>query len=290
MMVEVVWRICFPMKILEYSNKDLGRAFSRITYAFHKYFKDVEWVTSNPDIVLVETLGQGEIDYLNTLKSLDNVVLVQQCLFTSGIKLNTWIELWKRCKLVISFHDLQSYTKEKFNFYRTPLGAEPDTFPIGCLERNFKVFSTGHVAETECLDKVYLACKNTNNTMIHTGENFHWDNKYYTFINYLPDKQFSYLLQRVQYVTGLRLVEGFEMACIEGAMTGAVPIIPNLPTYDWYKDFGIYIDVNKDITKQLVDIFSSEYNSLSNEQINYIRNEFSWSNICTNIYKRILGT
>jgi glycosyltransferase involved in cell wall biosynthesis len=98
------------------------------------------------------------------------------------------------------------------------------------------------------------------------------------------------MLQKVQYITGLRLIEGFEMACVEGAMTGAVPIVPDLPTYSWYKDFGIYIDTHRDITKQLVDIFNKEYEPLTDEQVNYVRSEFSWESICGNIYKRIVET
>jgi hypothetical protein len=278
------------MKIYEYSDPNLGKCFTRIGGALRKYFPNTEWVNSNPDIIIVELLGQGEVDYLNSLKSLDNVIMFQHNFFTSGVPQEVWIDLWTRCKLVLSFHDLTDYTDKKFNFLRTRLGAEPDQFKISKYDRNFKVFSTGHVAETECLDKVFLACKNTNNVMIQTGENFHWDNRYYTFVNYLPENQFTYMLQRVQYVTGLRLIEGFEMACVEGAMTGAVPIVPDLPTYDWYKDFGIYIDTHRDIVTQLSDIFSREYKPLTSEQINYVRDEFSWKKICSNIYKRIIET
>jgi hypothetical protein len=276
------------MKIFEYHDPDLGRVFTRISGAMQKHFKNVEWTNINSDLIIVETLGQGEVNYLNSLPSLDNVVLFQQCFLTSGVSKDTWVDLWKRCKLVVSYNNLDSYTEEKFNFYRTPLGAEPDLFPIGTQSRAFKVFSTGHLPETECLDKVYLACKDTKNIMIHTGEDFRWDSKYYTYVSYLPNREFTYLLQRVQYITGLRLIEGFEMMCIEGAMTGATPIVPFIQCYDWYKDFGLYIDVDRDIVKQLENIFSQKYEPLSKEKIEYVRNEFSWEKICGNIQKKIM--
>lgn len=278
------------MKIYEHIDKDFGRAFKRISHAFKLHFPNVEWVNSNQDIEIVHTLGKTEYDYLASKDSLSNVVIIQHCFFTThGVSAENWIDLWKQSKLTVSFHDLQSYTDSKFNFIRVPWGAEPDTFPISKAQRFYMIFSTGHVAETECLDKVYEACKITNNKMLHTGENFGWDLKYYQFFNYMEDPWYCNLLQRVKYIPGLRDIEGFEMACIEGAMTGAVPIVPNIPTYDFYKDFCIYIDMKKDIVEQLVNIFKSEYKPLSTEQINYIRKEFAWKNICNKIYSGIVN-
>jgi glycosyltransferase involved in cell wall biosynthesis len=86
----------------------------------------------------------------------------------------------------------------------------------------------------------------------------------------------------------LRRVEGFEMACIEGAMSGAVPIVPFLPTYDYYKDFGLYIFMDGDITDQLINIFDKSYVPLTQDQLYYVRDEFSWKNICEKIYKRLI--
>jgi hypothetical protein len=276
------------MKIQEISNPALGKAFDRISLAFHKHFPNVEWTDQNPDIKTIQLLGQGEVDLLNKMDRLDNVILFQMNFHTSGVSAEVWQELWKKCKLVISFHDLKSYYPDlEFNFYRTALGAEPEEFPVNLsIPRDNKVFSTGHVAETEGLDLIYEACKKTNNIMFHTGENFHWGSNYH-FIPYMSNAMFSKSLQTVQYVPGLRFIEGFELMCIEGAMTGAVPIVPNLPTYDFYKDFGIYIDTNKNIVEQLVNIFDSEYKPLSIEQINYVRNIFSWDRICSEIYKRL---
>lgn len=275
------------MRIYEHTDKDFGRAFKRISQAFRTYFPNTEWVINDPDIEIVQVVGKVEYDYLTSKKSLNNIIMHQQCLFTTHISLEKWIELWKQCKLVMSFHNLYKYTKEKFNFLLSPLGAEPDTFPISTLQRQYTVFSTGHVAEPECLDNVFDACVITNKKMFHTGENFGWNSSHYQFLDYMTDSWYCNLLQKVKYITGLRKTEGFEMACIEGAMTGAVPIILDLPTYSFYKDFGIYINPSKNITEQLVNIFNSEYKPLSAEQITYIRNEFSWKKICGEIYKRL---
>ena len=276
------------MKIYEHSNPDFGKAFKRISKAFKTHFPNVEWVSSNADVEIVQVVGKAEYDYLVNKNSLSNVVIQQQCLFTTGISLEKWVELWKQCKLIISFHDCKAYTEGKINFFMSPLGAEPDLFPIGTQPRFYSIFSTGHVAETECLDKIFDACVCANRKMIHTGENFKWDNNHYQFLGYMEDPWFASLLQKVKYVSGLRRTEGFEMHCIEGAMTGAVPIIPFIQTYGYYKDFGIFIDMNKDITQQLINILLSDYKPLSLEQINYVRDRFSWKRICNDIYNRII--
>lgn len=204
--------------------------------------------------------------------------MFQQCLYTTDIPVTNWATLWNECKLTISFHDLDYYIDDKSKFLRTPLGAEPDLFPISKVQRMYTVFSSGHVAETECLDKVFEACVIANKTMIHTGENFKYNDSRYQFMEYMTDSWYSSILQRVKYVTGLRIVEGFEMHCIEGAMTGAVPIIPNLPTYSYYKNFGKYINMSGDIVNQLAKIFESEYKPLSPDQIAYVRDRFFLEN------------
>ena len=90
-------------------------------------------------------------------------------------------------------------------------------------------------------------------------------------------------------MAGLRLIEGFECHCIEGAMTGAVPIVPNIPTYDFYKDFGIFIDVKSDIKQQLIEVFNNKnYKSLDYDIISYVRDRFSYKKIVENIYKEVI--
>jgi len=276
------------LRIEHVCNSTYGKAFKRIDVALRRHFTDVIWTTRNPDIKIVETLGGGEVEYFKKCKTLDNIIIFQQNYFTSEVKPEVWLDIWKQCKLVLSFHDLQSYfPNDKFSFMRTALGAEPDDLTINLNNRPIKVYTTGYIAETEAIDCLYDACKETKNVLNHTGKDFGWSKEYYKFIPYMEDINFNRFLTNVQYVSGLRLIEGFEMHCIEGAMTGAVPLIPDEPMYDFYKDFGIYINSKENIVSQLVDIFNKDYNPLSLEQINYVRNEFSWSKICRRIQERI---
>lgn len=276
------------MRIQELKSNGLGLCMNRISQAFQTHFPNVEWVNLNPDIRIIYVFGGGEVEMLDRIDDLSNVVIFQVNFNTINMPTTTYLPYWKRAKLVISFHPLDTYfPNEKFNFIRTALGAEPSLFPVSNVVRPHKVFTTGHVAETECIDLIYEACKRTGTRMLHTGHNFNWDTKHYWFLPYMEDGAFKNILSTSQYIAGLRLVEGFEMMCIEGAMTGAVPIIPDLPTYDFYRDFGTYINVDLNITQQLEEIFSMKYEPLSPVQVELVRDTFSWSYICKRLYDRI---
>jgi len=278
------------LKIKEIYNKNWGKVFGRITSALKTHAPSgVEFVSGNDyDVCMVHAVG-GEEYIKATQEDLSKVILFQHCYYTTNMDLSMWHNLWTQCRCVISFHNLVDYTDTKFNFLRSPLGAEPELFPILNTPRTAKVFSTGHVADTECLDLIYQACRDTKNIMIHTGNNFKWDANGYSYSNYLPDAQYNAVLNKVQYVAGLRLIEGFECHCIEGAMTGAIPIVPDLPTYDWYKDFGIFIDTKQDIKQQLIDIFNNKsYKSLDYGIISYVRERFSYAKIVNDIYKETI--
>jgi hypothetical protein len=274
------------MKIKEVFNPDFGKAFYRISQAFHQHTPDnIEWVEEGEDFQLIHAVGEGEYEYAKK-QDLSKLIIIAHCILTTKTTVQQWEEIWKEAKLVISFHPINTYTEEKINFIRSPWGAEPDLFPAQNKDRRLKVFMTGHVAETECLDKVFEACKITENVAAHTGEDFHWAAPWYKYFPYFEQKDFATMLNIAQYISCLRKVEGFEMMGIEGAMTGAVPIVPNEPTYDYYKDFGIFLDMKKDVTKQLIDIFGSTYYPLTKSKIDYVRREFSWEKICKRIYKR----
>lgn len=279
------------MRIKEFMNPDWGKAFKRISKAFHSNFNKIEWVDTNEDIELVHIVGTAEVDYLLKKDSLSNVVIVQHCFRTAGVdSQETWNSLWKNCRLVISFHNLPKFTDTKFNFIRTPWGADPSMFPVSTDHRIVKVFATGHVAGTEKLDSIFEACQLTNNIMYHTGENFKFNPKTYQFFDYMDNKEYSAMLTYVQYVAGLREIEGFEMACIEGAMTGATPIVPTENSYDFYNPFAIKVDTNTDVVPQLVKIFSEPYIPLGLDKILYVRNTFDWKVLCPPIQKAILNS
>lgn len=278
------------MKIREIMHPDWGIVFKRMSKAFHQYAPpEIEWVTEGEDYTMLHIVGGSEYEIAKTL-DLNKTIILCHCIYTSGITIPQWEELWKNARMSISFHPLDTYTKEKMNFLRVPLGADPKVF-VPNSNKDKKVFMTGHVDWSECLDSVYFACERTNNMVYHTGHNFKWNTNYYKFLPELDDQRFARLLGSCQYVTGLRRIEGFEAHCMEGAMCGSVPIIPIAPTYDFYDGIGIFVNTEvpkEDLITALADIFTREYKSLSAEVVEYVRHTFDWGTIVPNMFSEVL--
>ena len=274
------------MKLFEYKNPSWGIAFTRISDALHKFAPDwVEWVQDYDtcDIALIHVVGTGEIELLEKPKP---KVIIQHCYFTAGAPGVNYIKFWKQSILTVSFHNLPSYTDRKFPFYHMPWGADADMFKLLLnTPRTIKILATGHVAETEGIDKVFEAARNTGTVLYHTGHNFNWDKSHYTFLQNLNDSQFVELLNSVQYVSALRFIEGFELMAIEGLFCGARPIIPNDPTYDWYREYAYTIDRNSDIVKQLENIIKNPPRPILTDEYETIVQKFSWQTLIPNFYK-----
>jgi hypothetical protein len=271
-----------------YFNKSWSQSLYRIEKAFRNYSPEyVQWVDyPEAEAAIVPIVGAGEVPICEKILADGKKLIINQvCYLTSGYE--KWPELWEKAVFTFSFHNLSDYTNVQFNFKSFPLGADKNLFFNVHKNRVAKAFTTGYIAETEYIDKIFEACKKTNNFMVHTGADFNWDNIYYKHLPHQEDPGLNYVLGQVQYIPGLRAIEGFEMLCIEGAFGGAVPVVLDLPTYRWYKDFGIFIDPNQNITEQLVSIFKKEYFPLSEETISKVKLEFSWDVLIPTIFEEI---
>lgn len=275
-------------KIFEYTHPSWGVAFKRISLAFHTYAPDwVEWVEDekDSDLNLIHVVGGGEVPMLQLPKK---KIIIQHCYFTASPQEFDYPKYWEESLLSCSFHDLTKYTTRKFNYHGMPWGADPAVFNLHPPSiREFIVGATGHIAETEGIDKVYEAVAQTKSKMWHTGQNFGWDSNRYQFIPYLHDTYFAKLLNHTQYISALRFIEGFELMAIEGLMCGARPIITQDATYDWYREHAYTVDTTKDIVPQLVDILSNSPRELSAEEHTKIISTFSWSTIMHNFYTAV---
>jgi hypothetical protein len=277
------------IKIWEYQNKSWGVAFKRISKALHEYApSNIEWVDTidKCDMAMVNIVGSGELSIidrvLNSKKKLINIAHIYQ----TGGEID-WKRLLTSAYLTISFHNFKDYFLDfDFNFYSTPWGADSKIFNRLAIKKNNKIFSTGFIKDTEGLDLLYEACKNTNNIMYHTGENFQLG-KYYRHLEMMSDKELNVMLNSCQLVSCLRFVEGFELLGPEGLFAGCRPIVPNLPTYRWYRDHGIFIDMKQDIVKQLEIILSETPKEPSPMEMKEIHNKFSWGQIIPQIFMEI---
>ena len=269
------------LKIREILNPDFGKAFKRISAALHNYSPTwVDWVESGEDVALVHVIGGGELEVLNRTP---NRIIVQHCYVTADSDHIDWTSEWEKSVMTIAFRDLTRETNKRFNFCYSPWGAEDSLFYNKGLPRDVDVFTTGHIAKTENIDKVVEAASIANKLVFHTGEDFKYDKKYYKYQAYMNDIQYSTLLNRTKYIACLREIEGFELAGIEGLFCGAVPIVPNLHTYDWYDGFAVKVDMNKDLVPQLVDILNTEPSSLVTPDLARAHELFDWKNIVARI-------
>lgn len=271
------------MKIKEILSPDFGKAFKRISSAFHRYSpNNIEWVETNQDVTLVHVVGGAEIHFL---EEFDNLIIVQHCYLTTDYQNIPWETYWKKAILNIAFRDLREVSSSDINFCHTPWGADTHTFyNIESTVRDIDVFSTGHVASTEHLDTLFHACEATAKMMYHTGENFKYNRNHYRYMPYMDDLAYRNILNRSRYVSCLREVEGFEMAGVEGLLCGAVPIVPNLPTYSWYKGYGVFVDMDGDVQAQLQEILMSPPPKVDFASA---RETFGWEKIVNNIFAEL---
>lgn len=273
------------IKVWEYAEPTWGFAFKRISKAFRDYSPDfIEWVDTprHADVSLLNIVDEVP----KWMLKLPNRVIIQHVHLT-GSKNIDWLEEWKNALLTISFHPLDKYYGTDFKFLHMPWGADTKTFFRKDFPKDFKVITTGHVALTENIDKLYLACKKLNTFMIHTGQNFGYEKEHYKYLTYMRDSDLADVLNSTQYVSCLRENEGFEMLGIEGLFCGARPIVFDLPSYQWYKGYGIFIQQDNHIVDNLVEILSKEPTPLSEDEYKEVVQKFSWDKLVKNMFNKI---
>ena len=281
-----------PLKLYEYKNPDWGRAFTHISDALHKWTPDgMIWVSKMEEahVAIVHVVGMGEIVHLDMKRP---TVIVQHCYFTANPDVADYPNYWEKSLFTTSFHNLPSYTDRKFQFYGMPWGADPDVFkrPDIDVKKDIKIMTTGEIADTECLDKVYNACQHIGHTMYHTGKNFGYDTRYYQNYSLLPEPDFVKFLQRSQYVSALRMMEGFELMAVEGLMCGARPITFSTDTYRWFHKYAYVLDPFEDIALQLTFILEKEPKPIGEEEYKEIVDTFSWKIIMKGFYNKLTET
>lgn len=269
------------VKVYEYQNPSWGIVFKKISKALRNYSPEwIEWVDNIEisDVQFVHVVGAGEVEII---RGCSNPVIFQQCYLTSGY--NAWDLLWEKSLLTVSFYNLLNYTNKKFNFLHLPIGYEPNIYKaeVPFEKRSRLAFVTGHIAETEHIYEIYYACKKAGYTLLHTGKNFKLGSNY-LFFDYMSEPLFSSLLNDVKYVFGLRVIEGFEVAVLEGIACGAEGVVPLFPSYDWYNNLAIRIDTeSSNLVENIYNILKNEIKINKNEEK---LKEFRWENILNKFY------
>ncbi len=273
------------MKVWQYFHPDWGIVFKKIKHYTMKFApSDVEFVDNkeDSDIQIVHVVGSGEYD---VIKSCSRPVIWHQCYKTSGRF--DWDLLWEKALLTVSFHYLPSYTNKKFNFLHLPLGYDDSLFypREDFSSRPKNAFVTGHVMDTECIGVIYKACERAGYTLFHTGENFNLGSNY-VYLSYMPENVYAEFLGRnIRYVFGLRRIEGFEIAALEGIASGAVGIVPNEDSYLWYDGLASMISTESpNLEENIYNILKNDMNfQINRNKLAY----FTWDFVINKFWKTI---
>lgn len=275
----------------------LGRAMYRINKNMRRFAP--EWVTFTEDrdkaeLQILDIIGRGSLEYLYK----DNYIILQHCFLSSDdSSRETWLPVFAKAKLVATYMNLpQLIGSNSFNFHRIPWGADSEIFYKTDTEKIHTILTTGYVASTESINEVYDALKSTLGNMVHIGSDFKLGHNYKHFEN-ISDESLTSLYNKSYYVSGLRKMEGFELPILEGLLCGTRGICYNKEHYShWFGDLVEYVEEDDYATlgiysnntkEQLEKIFSSPYRSVTNEEIEFIKNKFSWKTIFDGFWKEV---
>lgn len=275
----------------------LGRVMYRINKALKQYAPD--WVAftedwSEADLQILDVIGRGSLEFIKC----NNYILMQHCFLSSDdSSKETWLPHFNKAKLVTSYMNLPSLVGDNsFNFHRQPIGVDPNMFFRTEQEKVNLILTTGYVAATESINEVYEAVRASSGDMIHVGGDFKLGAGYTHFEN-ISDESLNSLYNKSYFVSGLRKMEGFEAPILEGLLCGARGICYNKEHYSyWFGDLveyveeddfamlGVYSDNTRD---QLKNIFQSEYRPVTDEEIQLVKDKFSWEVIMKEFWSRL---
>ena len=278
------------MKVyLEVEPASLGRAMYRINKAMKEFAPQSIQFTTSPEDADLQVIHSTDNNVVNLIKN-NNFVLLQYCIYTEAPPTETWPYFFNKSKLVVSYVDLPKLTGDSnFNFYRTPFGVDPKIFYKTYTVKTFTFLSSGYVPWYEAIKEVYDAVSETKGFMAHLGYNFKYGRGFYHFEN-LSEDDLRNLYNESFFVSGLRRIEGFEFPVIEGTLCGARGVCFNEEYYThWYEDFVEYVNSGEPeyVVKQLVDLINKPYRAVTDKEIEYVKDKFSWETIVKNIWKKI---
>jgi len=288
-----------------------SRALTRIERSLIKYAPpNITAIASaeEADLVIVPIVGRrDQIRHIvNKFRQRKQRYVMAQYVLRSTQRPITheWIDIWNRAHFVWSYYDLPAWCEEDqcppdFRFYRSPLGVE-DIFhavpftPVH--DRPALILSSGRSWLTESVRECVRAAERVNKIAWHLGTNFEFDpflrnNPGLRIWSDVSDEELITIYQGVQYVSGLRRIEGFELPAAEGLLCGARPVMFDKPHYrDWFGSLAEYIpEINRDTELQdLIHLFEQPYRPVTLTEIDEARVRFAWEPIATQFWQRCI--
>lgn len=294
-----------------------GFAAKRMQYELLKRKpRSVKVVSSQPDVFLEFLVGNPY------LESKENIIRRAESrdvehvfwLFYSQADDDTPMpEHFENSKAIIStLTSIES--RYPHNTHMIPLGADPSIFYNEDRHREYLVHTHGFDVRAESIEFVHRACKSHNQKQCHIGSDFdtlnddsigELDESYIDIFTNITDDEMRTRYNLSRFVAGLRLIEGFEMPVVEGAMCGCRPLVYDLPCYTrWFSEFATLIPFQGEPDKsgppfgnqqvriaKLVDSIKSAFetgDSLNHEEISLVKEKFNWDCIISKVWEAIL--
>lgn len=288
-----------------------SRGLRRIESALRRYApSSVEVVDDEDaaDLVVLYAIGRCEqiTRQAQEIQSAGKGYAVVQCCLRSTQKPKTldWQYLWTGAVCVWSYYDLRRAVIEDYGpdfigvsefdkyveFYHSPLGVGPSIFYPRDEFKHRVITTTGLSYLSESVRECWIAAQQSFKSTAHIGPVRQRGHRVEVF-NDLTDDEVAQIYSSSKFVSGLRRKEGFELPAAEGLCCGSRPILFDTPDYrQWYEPFGLFIHEGsrQEVINQLVQIFLSKYEPVTEEEIAAARERFDWERIVGGFYERIV--
>src|SRR3989344_953669 len=161
------------------------RALARINNAFTLYAPESIQIVDNrdnADLVIIHVVGRHDrvLSLAEHLANEGKKFAVLQHALRRTLKPSTesWLPLWQKAEVVVSFLNLPVLCREdqelaNFNFYYTPLGADAAIFKPTNVEKKFIIATSGPDYLTEGVREAVKAARKVGRPVFHVGRELH---------------------------------------------------------------------------------------------------------------------
>ncbi|MBU2395751.1 MAG: glycosyltransferase [Gammaproteobacteria bacterium] len=211
-----------------------------------------------------------------------------------------YADIFQNAQMVYSHLDLEGemtgsdkWTVEEFkkriNFVRGPWGVDEDLFfNMSGNQKAYTMLTTGAVAPTEAIAECLYACQAVKGKLLHIGPNMFQNAEGYLNTRNLTIREMSASYSLSYYTNAMRRIEGFEKVFSEGVLSSSRPICFDTPLYrHWYKDIPRYVKEGTpdEVIKDLIEIFKSPYKPITEEEKQFVIDNFSWIKVSKKFWK-----
>jgi hypothetical protein len=255
---------------------------------------------SKADLRVIHVVGHGSLDNIDLSNP---YVVIQYCIKSTkdGWDINHWLPLWQNSRMLWSYYNFSLEPEfENVNFYYSPLGVDKIFVDANCPldnARDIPVMTSGYVTgpHAEAIEEVAMAADVLGLSVLHLGpeviEGMQYKPIRWKSVMGISDTDLASIYGRVEWVSGLRQIEGFELPALEGLVCGARPIVFDRPDMrEWYDEHAIFIPESSgfELTRYLEEILRYRPRKVSPTERAYILSRFDWAKIAKGFWERLL--